>query len=150
MRPAAARATVVLAVASTACMADVVAAAQPQAGTYAGATTQPAALPYAGRIRLAAVHDDAGSRIAKVTARMKMDCQGDPARVETYKVDIPAPAGLVSPAGRFRYSVQTTPTTGFTISGRFFSPTRARGTFGRSDAATGCYVGNVKWTAKLR
>ena len=150
MRSNAVRASVAALVAAAACAADAAVAAQPQAGAYAGATTQPETMPYKGRVRLVSVDDGGAHRIAKITARMKLDCQGDPPAVETYKVTVPAPEGDVTGAGRFRYSIRTTPTSGFTIRGRFVTRTRARGTFGFSDAATGCYVGDVAWTATLR
>jgi hypothetical protein len=125
-------------------------AAQPRVGSYAGKTTQPATMPYSGPIKLKVVKRAGSYKLAKVTVRMKMDCQGDPPRVETFSVGVPIDAGKVSGSGRFSYSASTSPTSGFTIKGRFVSRTKATGTFGRSDADTGCYVGNVKWTATLR
>src|SRR5215203_5633244 len=109
-------------------------AAQPHAGTYAGATTQPTTMPYTGKVKLATVREGDRYRIAKVTARMKLDCQGDPPGIETYTVTLPLPEGAVSGSGRFAYSVQTTPTSGFSIKGRFVTRTRARGSLGYSDA----------------
>jgi len=124
-------------------------AAQPKAGLYAGKTTQSAAvMPFTGSIKLKIVKLG-GYKLAKVTARMKMNCQGDPARIETYRVAVPVDAGKVSRSGRFKYSVSTSPTSGFTVSGRFVSRTKASGTFARSDSGTGCYVGTVKWSASL-
>ena len=113
-----------------------------------GSPTVPSTLR-SGRVKLTTVADESGPRVAKVRARMKMDCQGDPPRLATFTVPIPLDEGRVSDTGRFSYTLSITPTTGFTIKGRFVTRTRARGTFGRSDAATGCYVGDVKWTATL-
>ena len=125
-------------------------AAQPKAGTYAGKTTQPAAMPFTGTIGLKVAKLAGGHNLTKVTARMKLDCQGDPARVTTLRFAIPAGAAKVSPAGRFSYRVSTGPTSGFTVKGRFVSRAKATGSFGYSDAHSGCYVGNVKWSASLR
>jgi opacity protein-like surface antigen len=122
-------------------------AAQPKAGAYAGKTTQPASNPYSGVIRLQVAKHDAGYKLAKVTTRVKLDCQGDPARVKTLRLPIPDGAGKVSAAGRFDYEVTTTPTSGFAVKGRFVSRTKATGSFGYSDAHSGCYAGDVKWTA---
>jgi hypothetical protein len=126
-------------------------AAQPRAGAYGGATTQPAAIPFSGKIGLRVARLDTGAfKLGNVTTRMKVDCQGDPARVITLRLPIPEEAGIVKPTGRFRYDISTTPTSGFTVKGRFVTPTKAIGSFGYSDAHSGCYVGDVKWTAKLR
>jgi hypothetical protein len=125
-------------------------AAQPKVGLYGGKTTQPAnVMPFTGSIKLKVVKLG-GLKLAKVTARMKMNCQGDPARIETFRVAVPVESGKVSGSGRFNYKVSTSPTSGFSLSGRFVSRTKASGTFSRSDASTGCYVGGVKWTASLQ
>jgi hypothetical protein len=87
--------------------------------------------------------------LAKVTARMKMNCQGDPARIETFRVAVPVESGKVAGSGRFSYRFSTSPTSGFSLSGRFVTRTKASGTFARSDSGTGCYVGRVKWSASL-
>ena len=135
--------------ASTALVPTAADAAQPKAGLYAGKTTQDAAvMPFTGSVKLKVVKLG-GYRVAKVTARMKMNCQGDPARIETFRVAVPVDSGKVSGSGRFSYSVSTSPTSGFSIKGRFVSRTKARGTFARSDASTGCYIGGVKWSASL-
>jgi hypothetical protein len=134
--------------ASTALVPAAANAAQPKVGLYAGKTTQPSTMPFTGSIKLKVIKLG-GYKLAKVTARMKMDCQGDPARIETFRVAVPVESGKVSASGRFKYNLSTSPTSGFTVSGRFVSRTKASGTFGRSDSSTGCYVGNVKWTAAL-
>jgi hypothetical protein len=124
-------------------------AAQPKAGLYGGKTTQQASvMPFTGSIKLKVVKLG-GYKLAKVTARMKMNCQGDPARIETLRMTVPVGSGMVSGAGRFSYAFSTSPTSGFNIKGRFASRTKASGTFARSDSSTGCYVGTVKWSASL-
>jgi hypothetical protein len=124
-------------------------AAQPRAGVYSGATTQPDVNPYKGSVRLRVAAEADILRVAKITARVKLDCQGDPAQKTTLRFPVPAGKGNVSASGRFRYEVQSTPTSGFMIKGRFATATSARGTFGYSDAHSGCYVGDVHWRARL-
>jgi hypothetical protein len=138
-------------VVATAALAPATAdAAQPKAGIYAGKTTQSATMPYSGPIRLKVIKAGGSYKLAKVTARVKLDCQGDPAQVKTLRVAIPLEAGKVSGSGRFSYSLSETLTSGFTIKGRFVSPTKASGRLFRGETS-GCYVpGGAKWTATLR
>jgi hypothetical protein len=126
-------------------------AALPKVGTYAGKTTQPSTIPYTGSVRIKVSKAGGVFKLAKVTARLKMQCQdGDPALTSTSTFSIPSPtAGLVSSSGRFSYTYSTSPTSGVTIKGRFTTSKKATGTIARSDAHSGCYVGNVKWSASL-
>jgi hypothetical protein len=135
--------------ASTALVPTAANAAQPKDGLYVGKTTQDAAvMPFAGKIKLKVVKSG-GYRVAKFGVRTKMNCQGDPARIETFRVAVPIGSGKVSGSGRFSYSASTSPTSGYSIKGRFVSRTKARGTFGLSDASSGCYTGTMKWSASL-
>jgi hypothetical protein len=124
-------------------------AAQPKGGVYAGKTTQSGSMPYTGSIRLKVVKVGGSYKLAKVTARVKLDCQGDPAQVKRVTVAIPLGSGKVSGSGRFNYSIFPTATSGFTIKGRFVTRTKASGRLTLGETS-GCYVPDgAKWTASL-
>ena len=125
-------------------------AAQPKAGVYAGKATQSGSMPYTGTVRLGVVKTAGSYKLAKVTARVKLDCQGDPAQLRRITVAIPLQSGKVSAAGRFSYSISQTARSGFTIKGRFLTRGTASGTLFHGETS-GCYVpGGAKWTATLR
>ena len=125
-------------------------AAQPKAGAYAGKATQSGSMPYLGAVRLRVVKVAGSYKLAKVTARVKLDCQGDPAQIRRISLAIPLESGKVSAAGRFSYSISTTATSGFTIKGRFLTRGKASGTLFLGETS-GCYVpGGAKWSATLR
>ena len=144
-------AAVALAAAGALAVPQLAGAAVPDAGVFAGKTKQPSSNPYRyGSIRLGVVDAGGARKLAKVTVRMKMKCPGGPARRLTYRLPIPGAAdGLVDSTGAFEYTYLTTPTSGFTISGKFSSATQASGTLGRSDSHSGCYTGQIKWKATL-
>jgi hypothetical protein len=47
-------------------------------------------MPYTGTVRLSVVKAAGSYKLAKVTARVKLDCQGDPAQIKRIIVAIPA------------------------------------------------------------
>jgi hypothetical protein len=125
-------------------------AAQPKAGAYAGKTTQSAPTAYTGSVKLNVVKADGYYKLTKVTGRVKLDCQGDPARIKKFSVAVPLESGNVSESGRFSYSKFTTATAGFTIKGRFLTRSKASGKLFLGETS-GCYVpGGAKWAASLR
>ena len=125
-------------------------AAQPKTGVYAGKATQSGTMPYTGSVRLSVVKTGGSYKLAKVTARVKLDCQGDPAQFRRITVAIPSQSGKVSATGRFNYSISTTATSGFTIKGRFLTRGKASGTLFLGETS-GCYVpGGARWSATLR
>lgn len=125
-------------------------AAQPKAGVYAGKATQSGSMPYTGTVRLGVIKAAGSYKLAKVTARVKLDCQGDPAQIRRITVAIPLQSGKVSATGRFSYSISQTATSGFTIKGRFLTRGKASGSLFLGETS-GCYVpGGAKWTATLR
>lgn len=124
-------------------------AALPRSGGFAGKTTQPDTNPFSGRFKLKVAKLDGMLQLTSVTARVKLDCQGDPAETTTLRFAMPAGAAPVSGRGRFDYTLTTSPTSGFSIKGRFPTRRRATGSFGYSDAHSGCYTGGqVKWSAE--
>ena len=139
-----------LAVAVAAAAPQLAEAAQPRAGTFAGRTTQSDVIPFTGKVKLTVAKLDGVRQVTKVVARVKLDCQGDPAQTRTIRYTIPPGEAAVSAAGRFRYEITTSPTSGFSIKGKFPARRRATGSFGYSDHHSGCYTGGqVEFVATL-
>jgi hypothetical protein len=79
-------------------------------------------------------------KVLSVSAKAQLTCASGEVKQDHYLVYI-IMGGQINKYGKFRYSGN-----GFSIRGRFVTPTTAKGTFSRTVGA--CKAENVSWSAK--
>ena len=135
------RRTAVLALAAGALMVGLhgsAGAAIPKTGYYSGATSQAKSVSF--KVFKYGSFDGPVRKLYKVTATMQLTCASGEVKDETYIAYITF-GGKVNRFGRFGYAYR-----GFSIRGRFTTPTSARGTLSWTDGD--CTAANVTWNAK--